>query len=43
MPLLTLTSDIGSQDFLVGAVKGQLLQASSDFTIVDVSHDLFAV
>ncbi|HNA65632.1 MAG TPA: SAM-dependent chlorinase/fluorinase [Saprospiraceae bacterium] len=40
MPLLTLTSDIGSQDFLVGAVKGQLLQASSDFTIVDVSHDL---
>lgn len=40
MPLLTLTSDIGSQDFLVGAVKGQLLQAGNDFTIVDISHDL---
>lgn len=40
MPLLTLTSDIGRQDFLVGAVKGQLLQDNSDFTIVDISHEL---
>jgi S-adenosylmethionine hydrolase len=40
MPLLTLTSDIGSQDFLVGAIKGQLLSANSTFNIVDVSHDL---
>lgn len=40
MPLITLTSDIGSQDFLVGAIKGQLLQANPDFNIVDISHDL---
>ena len=40
MPLLTLTSDIGRQDFLVGAVKGQLLQENRDYNIVDVSHDL---
>lgn len=40
MPLLTLTSDIGQQDFLVGAVKGQLLQVNPGFTIIDISHDL---
>jgi len=40
MPLLTLTSDIGRQDFLVGAVKGQLLQENSDLSIVDISHEL---
>ena len=40
MPLITLTSDIGSQDFLVGAVKGQLLSANPNFNIVDISHNL---
>jgi hypothetical protein len=40
MPLLTLTSDIGHQDFLVGAVKGQLLQANAGFMMVDVTHNL---
>lgn len=40
MPLITLTSDIGQQDFLVGAVKGQLLKANSDFRIIDISHQL---
>ena len=40
MPLLTLTSDIGHQDFVVGAVKGQLLQANVDFNIVDITHNL---
>jgi len=40
MPLLTLTSDIGQQDFLVGAVKGQLIQANNSFTIVDITHHL---
>ncbi|HEU4574452.1 MAG TPA: SAM-dependent chlorinase/fluorinase [Chitinophagaceae bacterium] len=38
MPLLTLTSDIGSQDYLVGAVKAQLLRINSDFNLVDISH-----
>ncbi|MGG9963005.1 SAM hydrolase/SAM-dependent halogenase family protein [Ferruginibacter sp. SUN106] len=40
MPLLTLTSDIGQQDFLVGAIKGQLLQTNNEFTIVDITHHL---
>jgi len=40
MPILTLTSDIGQQDYLVGAVKGQLLQIDPAFTLVDISHDL---
>lgn len=40
MPLLTLTSDIGQQDFLVGAVKGLLLQGTSGFSIVDITHQL---
>ena len=40
MPILTLTSDIGQQDYLVGAVKGQLLHVNSSFNLVDISHDL---
>ncbi len=40
MPILTLTSDIGHKDFLVGAVKGQILQVNESFRIVDISHDL---
>jgi S-adenosyl-L-methionine hydrolase (adenosine-forming) len=38
MALVTLTSDIGNQDYLVSAVKAQLLQINPDFTIVDISH-----
>jgi len=40
MALLTLTSDIGEQDFLAGAIKGQLLQSAKDFTIIDITHSL---
>lgn len=40
MPLLSLTSDIGQQDYLVSAVKAQLLQVNPDFRIVDVSHTI---
>ncbi len=40
MPLLTLTSDIGSPDYLVGAVKAQLLQLNPAFRIVDISHNI---
>lgn len=40
MALITLTSDIGRQDFLTGAVKGQLLRTNPDFKIVDISHEL---
>lgn len=38
MPLLTLTSDIGQQDYLVGAVKAHLLRINPEFNIVDISH-----
>ena len=40
MPLLTLTSDIGSPDYLVGVIKAQLLQVNPDFQIVDISHNI---
>jgi S-adenosylmethionine hydrolase len=40
MPLVTLTSDIGNQDYLVGAVKGRLLRINPAFQIVDISHCL---
>jgi len=40
MPLITLTSDIGRQDFLTGAIKGQLLHVNNNFNIVDISHEL---
>jgi len=40
VPLITLTSDFGEQDFLAGAVKGQLLQANKEFLIVDITHSL---
>lgn len=40
MPLLTLTSDIGNRDYLVGAVKAQLLQVNPGFSIVDISHHI---
>jgi S-adenosylmethionine hydrolase len=40
MPILTLTTDIGQQDYLVAAVKGQLYSADEQVTIVDISHQL---
>ena len=40
MPLITLTSDIGQLDFVVGAIKGQLLQINPQISIVDISHQL---
>ena len=40
MPILTLTSDIGQQDYLVGAVKGQILKTIPDASLIDISHSL---
>jgi len=40
MPLLTLTSDIGNQDYLVGAVKAQLLKVNPEFSLIDISHSI---
>jgi hypothetical protein len=40
MPILTLTSEIGYKDFLIGAIKGQILSQNQSFTIVDITHNL---
>lgn len=40
MPLITLTSDIGLQDYLVGAAKGRLLQINPAFSVIDITHQL---
>jgi S-adenosylmethionine hydrolase len=40
MPIVTLTTDIGQQDFVVGAMKGQLLSQYAGFNIVDITHYL---
>jgi len=40
MPVITLSSDIGLNDYLVGAIKGQLITAMPDCSIADISHQL---
>lgn len=40
MPIVTLTTDIGQQDYLVAAVKGQLYCVNEQLTVVDISHQL---
>ena len=40
MPLLTLTSDIGHQDYLVSAIKAQLLRIDPDFSLIDITHTI---
>ena len=40
MAIITLTSDIGNQDFLTGAIKGQLFQVNPENVIVDITHQL---
>lgn len=42
MPILTITSDIGPQDFLTGAIKGRILSVNETFNIVDITHSLDA-
>lgn len=40
MPVITLTSDIGLQDYLVAAVKGQFMQLCPETSLVDISHQI---
>ncbi|MDE3235193.1 MAG: SAM-dependent chlorinase/fluorinase [Bacteroidota bacterium] len=40
MPIVTLSSDIGEHDYLVGAIKGQLLSSSPLLNIADITHYL---
>ncbi len=40
MPALTLSTDIGQSDYLVGAIKGQLITALPSCSITDITHQL---
>lgn len=40
MPVITLTSDIGLEDYLVGAIKGMLLQSCPAHQVIDISHSI---
>jgi S-adenosylmethionine hydrolase len=40
MPLITLTSDFGEEDYLAGAAKGILLNTIPQTQLVDISHRL---
>jgi S-adenosylmethionine hydrolase len=40
MPIVTLSTDIGQQDYIVGAIKGQLLSCNESLTVVDICHYL---
>lgn len=40
MAIITLTSDIGTKDYLPGAIKGCLLQANPSANIFDITHDI---
>jgi S-adenosylmethionine hydrolase len=41
-PIITLTTDYGTHDHLVGTLKGVILKINPDVTIVDISHDVTA-
>ncbi|WP_447642105.1 MULTISPECIES: SAM hydrolase/SAM-dependent halogenase family protein [Chitinophagaceae] len=40
MSILTLSTDIGLNDYVVGAIKGQLVAAVRELNIVDITHYL---
>ena len=39
-PLVTITSDLGTRDFYVSAIKGALIGQVPGVTVVDVSHEI---
>ncbi len=40
MPVVTLTSDYGTSDHYLAALKGHLLTDNPNLTIIDISHDI---
>lgn len=40
MPIITLTTDLGSTDFYVGSLKGAILSQVADVNIVDITHNV---
>lgn len=42
MPIVTLSTDIGQGDYVVGAIKGQLAQKLPGISLIDISHQLIS-
>ena len=40
MPIITLTTDFGTRDGYVGAIKGVIARLAGEATVVDVAHDV---
>jgi S-adenosylmethionine hydrolase len=40
MQIVSLTTDYGSKDYYVAELKASVLSKKSDFTIIDISHDI---
>jgi len=40
MPIITLLTDFGAQDYFVGAMKGAILSINPDASIVDITHEI---
>jgi S-adenosylmethionine hydrolase len=40
MPIITLLTDFGSQDYFVSAMKGVILSINPDVRIVDITHEI---
>lgn len=40
MPIITLTTDLGLQDYYVASIKGSILSQVPEVTIVDISHNV---
>ena len=40
MAVITLTTDLGTKDYYVSAIKGALLRQCPNATVVDISHDV---
>ena len=41
-PIITLTTDYGTSDHLVGVMKGVILSINPDVNIVDITHGVLA-
>jgi S-adenosylmethionine hydrolase len=41
-PIITLTTDYGTNDHLVGAMKGVILSTNPDVSIIDITHGVIA-
>lgn len=42
MSIITLTSDFGTTDHRIAAIKGKILSLNSDAKIIDITHDIHA-